>query len=94
MSGSYSYSPDIWPALITFAIVIYFGAYSWRRRHIPAAKPFSISCILCVFWVMGVILELSAVHVYTIVFGVQFKVIWKLPAAASITCFVLQYAGL
>ncbi|GEM_PF-3453089 len=30
MSDSYSYSPDIWPALITFAIVVYLGVYSWR----------------------------------------------------------------
>jgi len=94
MSYSYSYNSDIWPVLITFAVVIYLGAYSWRRRHIPAAKPFAIACLLGGFWTLGVILELSAVDFSTKVFWVKFQAIWQLPVGAAITCFILQYAGL
>lgn len=94
MSWSYSYSADIWPALITFALVIYLGSYSWRRRHIPAAKPFAIACMLGGFWILGVILELSAVDFSTKAFWVKFQAIWELPVAAAIACFILQYAGL
>ncbi|RPI66526.1 MAG: PAS domain-containing protein, partial [Geobacteraceae bacterium] len=91
---SYSYSSDIWPALITLALTIFLGAYSWRRRHIPAAKPFTIACFFGGFWTLGVILELSAVSFSAQVFWVIFQAIWQLPVAAVITCFVLQYAGL
>ena len=94
MNWSYSYSPDIWPALITLALAIYLGAYSWRRRNIAAAKPFTVACFLGVFWTLGVILELSAVDVSTKVFWVKFQAVWQLPVAATITCFILHYATL
>ncbi len=94
MSCSYSYNSDIWPALITFAIAIYLGAYSWRRRHIPAAKSFAIACLLGGFWTLGVILELTAVDFSAKVFWVKFQAIWQLPVGTAITCFILQYAGL
>ena len=94
MSYSYSYNSDIWPALITLATTTYLGAYSWRRRHIPAAKPFAVACLLGGFWTLGVILELAAVDFPTKVFWVKFQAIWQLPVGTAITCFILQYAGL
>jgi PAS domain S-box-containing protein len=94
MTWPYSYSSDIWPALITLALVIYLGSYSWSRRYIPAAKSFIIACFLGGLWTLGAILELSAVTFSTKVFWVKFQAIWHLPVAAVITCFVLQYAGL
>ncbi|MGA7875606.1 MAG: histidine kinase N-terminal 7TM domain-containing protein [Desulfoferrobacter sp.] len=94
MSYSYSYNSDIWPALITLATTTYLGAYSWRRRHIPAAKPFAVACLLGGFWTLGVILELAAVDFPTKVFWVKFQAIWQLPVGTAITCFILKYAGL
>lgn len=94
MSGSYAYSPDIWPALITLALLIYLGRYSWRRRNIPAAKPFTIACVFGGLWTLGVILELSALNFSTQIYWMKFQAIWHLPAATTITCFVLRYAGL
>jgi hypothetical protein len=94
MNWPYLYTPDIWPALITLALVIYLGTYSWRRRNIPAAKPFATACFLGVLWVLGVILELTAVDFSTKVFWVNFQTIWHLPVAATVTCFIVQYAGL
>lgn len=94
MSCTYLYNIDIWPALITLALTIFLGAYSWRRRNVPAAKPFTIACVFGGLWTLGVILELSAVNFSTQVFWKKFQAIWQLPVAAVITCFVLQYAGL
>jgi PAS domain S-box-containing protein len=94
MTWPYSYSSDIWPALITLALVIYLGSYSFSRRYIPAAKPFAVACFIGGLWTLGAILELMAVNFSTKVFWVKFQAIWHLPVAAVITCFVLQYAGL
>lgn len=94
MIGTYSYRPDIWPAVTTLVLVVYLGVYSWRRREIPAAKPFTVACFLGALWAFGTILELSAVDFSSKVFWVKFQAVWQLPVAATITCFVLQYAGL
>lgn len=94
LSLSYYYNPEIWPALITLFSIIYLGSYSWQRRNIPAAKPFIVACVLGGFWTIGVILEILASHYTGKVFWIRFQAIWHLPAVTTITCFVLQYAGL
>jgi len=94
MRCSYAYTTDLWPALIAFALVSCLGSYAWRRRQIPAAKPFVLACLLGGFWMLGVILELSAVDFSTKVFWVRFQALWQLPVGATIACFILQYAGL
>jgi signal transduction histidine kinase len=93
MSWSYSYTSDIWPALLTLAVAVYLFCYSWPRRNIPAARPFNIACIFGVFWTLGVILELLATDFSTKVFWLKFQAIWQLPLAATIACFVFKYAG-
>ncbi len=40
------------------------------------------------------ILEISAVSFPTQVFWYKFQAVWLLPMAATITCFILQFAGL
>ena len=94
MSYSYSYNPEVWPALITLALAIYLGSYGWRQRKLPAAKSFTAACIFGGFWTLGVILELSALDFSTQVFWVKFQAIWHLPTATLIACFILHYAGL
>jgi PAS domain S-box-containing protein len=93
MSWSYSYNSDIWPALLTLALIIYLGTYSWRRRNIPAAKPFVLACFWAGLWTIGSILEILATDYSVKVFWIKFQALWHLPSVASITCFVLQYAG-
>lgn len=33
MIWSYSYRPEIWPAIVTLALMVYLGQYSWRRKY-------------------------------------------------------------
>ena len=94
MGLSYTYSSDVWPALITLFLAIYLGAYSWRRRYIPAAKPFTVACIVGSLWTLGVILQIMAVDPSTKAFWLKYQALWQLPGVATMACFVLQYAGL
>jgi PAS domain S-box-containing protein len=93
-SLSYSYNPEIWPALITLFLIIYLGSYSWQRRNIPAAQPFIAACVLGGFWTAGAILEILASNYSGKVFWIRFQAIWHLPTVTAITCFILHYAGL
>jgi PAS domain S-box-containing protein len=94
MSGSYSYKVDVWLALFTLALLIYLGSYSWRRRTIPAARSFTVVCVFAGLWTVGAIMETLASDHSGRVFWVKFQAGWLLPVVTSITCFVLQYAGL
>jgi PAS domain S-box-containing protein len=91
---SLSYDPHIWPALITIALMAFLSIYSWRRRNVPGARPFAIGSLFAVFWAIGTVLEISAVDFSTGVFWVKFQVVWQLPTATALFCFILEYAGL
>lgn len=79
---------------MTLALMAYLGQYAWRRRHISGARMFVAACIVCLPWILGVIMQISAVAVSTQIFWYQFQAVWLLPVAATITCFILQFAGL
>ena len=94
MTWSYSYTPEIWPALVTFALLVYLGQYSWRRRYIPGARIFATAFAVCLPWILGVFMEIVAVESSAQIFWYQFQAIWPTLAAATITCFILRFAGL
>ena len=94
MSWAYDYDPHLWPALISLALVIFLGRYSWRRRGLPGAKPFAFACLFAALWALGAALEISAQDFSTQVFWVKFQTVWQMPTATAVMCFVLVYAGL
>jgi signal transduction histidine kinase len=79
---------------MTLALMVYLGHYSWHRRHIPGARLFALACAVCSPWILGVIMEISAVAIPTRIFWYQFQAVWPLAAGATITCFILRFAGL
>jgi PAS domain S-box-containing protein len=87
------YDPHLWPPLITTVLTIMLGWYSWRRRHLPGARPFAIVCLFASLWAVGSTLEMSAADFSTQVFWVRFQAAWQLPTATALLCFVLEYAG-
>jgi PAS domain S-box-containing protein len=94
MSGSHGSGSDLWPALITLALVIFLGSYGWSRRNVRAATPFAVACLFAALWIVGVVGEISAAEFAGKVFWLKFQVVWHLPAVTAIFCFVLAYAGL
>lgn len=83
MTWSYSYTPEIWPAIVTLVLMVYLGQYSWRRGHIPGARLFAVACAVCSPWIVGVIMEISAVAIATQVFWRQFQAVWPMAAVAT-----------
>ena len=57
----------------------------------PGALPFSIACLFGLLWSIGSIFELAAVDIGLKVFWRKFQVLFQLPSATSITCFLLEY---
>ena len=60
MTWHYAYSQDLWPAMISGALAIMLGFYSWHRRHVPGAKAFVIGCLFAALWVLGSCMEIAA----------------------------------
>lgn len=83
MTWSYSYTPEIWPAIVTLVLMVHLGQCSWRRGHIPGARLFAVACAVCSPWIVGVIMEISAVAIATQVFWRQFQAVWPLAAVAT-----------
>jgi signal transduction histidine kinase len=92
MNLSYAYSPNILPSIIASLILIGLAIYSFRHRQMPGALPFSIACMIGLFWSIGSIFEYSAVDIGLKIFWRKFQVIFQLPSATAITCFLLEYA--
>jgi PAS domain S-box-containing protein len=92
MTGSYAYTPQIWPSLLTVVLLVALAVYSWRRRAVPGARVLAASCLIAVPWVAGAVMETAAVDPATKIFWFRVQGAWQLPAVTAITCFVLEYA--
>ncbi len=91
MSWNYTYTPNIWPSLLTVLLLLTLAIYSGRKRSMPGAVPFAIGCLLAALWVAGSVLSYAAVDVGAKIFWYKFESIWQLSASTAITCFVLEY---
>ncbi len=94
MNWSYAYDPDLWPVLISGALIAFLGWYSWHRRSIPGALPFAFGSLFGALWDLGAVFEIAAVDFSTKIFWAKFQAVWQLPAATALACFILVYTGL
>jgi PAS domain S-box-containing protein len=92
MSLSYVYSPNILPSIFAVVFMFVLAIYSFRHRDVPGALPFSIACWIGLLWSIGTIFEYAAVDIGLKIFWRKFQVIFQLPSATAITCFLLEYA--
>jgi signal transduction histidine kinase len=91
MEWQYSYTPELWPTVISIIILVLLGGHGWRYRQVPGAFPFSIGCVFGFLWAAGNLLELAAVDLPTKIFWVKFQGLWMLPSTTAIFFFVLEY---
>jgi signal transduction histidine kinase len=91
MNQHYTYTPDIWPAALTALFLLLLAGYGWRRRHVPGAIPFALSCVFTACWAVGLAMQAIAVDAATQRLWMRLGSIWSLPAVTAVTCFILEY---
>ncbi len=94
MTGTYQYTPYIWPMLASPALLLVLAGYAWRHRSVPGAAPFVALVSGIVPWAVGAALEVAAVEPAAKIFWYKFQSVWQLPAATATLWFALDYADL
>lgn len=94
MTGTYEYSPAMWPSLAVVVLACVLATHSWRHRREPGAATFSLTCLFGLAWALGSVLELVSTEPGVAIGWYLFKSAWLLPLVCGVTVFVLQYAGL
>jgi len=87
-----AFTPHIWPSIIGILVMIGLAVYSIRNRGVPGAIPFTFACLFGILWSLALVLEAWAVDLEVMIFWRKFEVMWQLPSATAITCFLLEYA--
>lgn len=87
----YAYNPQIWPSVITVLLLIALAVYTWQRRSVPGAFPFTFVLLFGALWVGGSVLEILATDLASKVAWIKFQAAWQLPSAIALTCFLLEY---
>jgi PAS domain S-box-containing protein len=92
MSGSYVYTTPIWPSPVTVLLLVALAIFGWRRRAVPGARVFAVTCLFAVPWAAGCVMEIAAVDAADKIFWFKVQGVWQMPVATALTCFVLEYA--
>jgi len=91
MSGSYQYTPVIWPSIFTVILLTLLAVYAWRRRNLPGALWLVIYCLFSLFFLTAKVTEFLAVDFEAKIFWYHVEYPWLTPATAAMTCFILEY---
>jgi signal transduction histidine kinase len=92
MTRTYAYTTYIWPPIFTILLLIVLAVYTWRRRSVPGALPFTLALLFGALWSAGSALEYAAVDLAVKIAWIKFQAAWQLPSAIAITGFLLEYA--
>lgn len=92
MTGTYAYTPAIWPSIFTVILLTVLAVYAWRRRNLPGVSWFVIYCLFGLTFLAAKVIEFLAVDLQTKIFWFNIEYPWWLPGTTALTCFVLEYA--
>jgi signal transduction histidine kinase len=94
MNWPYHYTPYLWPALASTALMAGLSLYGWRRRRVPGALWFAVLMALWSLSTIGTALQITAVELPAKIFWYKFQFFWAGPNTVAGLCFVLAYARL
>jgi PAS domain S-box-containing protein len=92
MNGVYACSRDLWLPLAVALFVATLGVYTWRRRDVPAGKPFLAASAFGSLLLLGIALETAAVTPAVKTAWYQWQYAVQMLAATAGTCIALEYA--
>lgn len=92
MDGYYFYNPEIWPSIISMLFLSFLSVYSWTRRDIPGAIPFTIGCSTAIPIGFSQVMTLSAGNPELKIFWYMFETTWLVICVTAMTCFILEYS--
>jgi PAS domain S-box-containing protein len=94
MNGLYAYTPHLWPLMMVGLIQLALAGYSWRWRHLPGARFFTVWCLFVTCWASSVALQLAAITLPSRLFWDKSQALWALAAASAMLCFAFDIANL
>lgn len=92
MNFSYAYTPQIWFPALTAVLLFALAAYTFRRRSVPGALPFTFALLFAALWMAGTSLEIAALDAPAKIFWLKYQVALMLFSVTPVTCFLLEYA--
>jgi signal transduction histidine kinase len=91
VNSAYAYTPAIWPPLLGAMLLAAMSLYAWRRRDVPAGKPFVAVSLLGSLILLGMALQAAAVAPETRIAWYKFEFVTQMFTASAGTCFSLDY---
>ena len=93
MIGSYHFSSDILPLLLSAAMMLVLAVYAWRHRGVAGATPFALSASLVVLANSANALELASDDLALMTFWRQVWFALMVPQGLTSLALALEYAG-
>jgi len=91
MNGVFAYNKDIWLPLAAALFVAALGLYTWRRRDVPAGKPFLAASAFGGLLLLGMALEAAAVTPAAKFAWYQWQYAMQMLAVTAGTSIALEY---
>lgn len=85
------FTDEIWPIVVVLVLMLFLAVYSWRKRSIPGALPFMVSCLFAILMTIGSLLANLSSDTISRIFWIRFLFSWMMPAVTAVTCFILEY---
>lgn len=92
MNGVYTLSREIWMPLAAALFVAALGLYTWRRRNVPAGKPFLAASAFGSLLLVSIAFETAAVIPADKITWYQWQYAVQMLAVTAGTCISLEYA--
>jgi PAS domain S-box-containing protein len=92
MTGAYSYTPTIWPMLVSAVFSAALGVYAWRHRTVPGAAPFAVQELFIALWALLTAMEMAATPPVKILHH-KLEAAAALMALSAMFYFALEYTN-
>src|SRR5512136_1544506 len=93
MTAAYSYTPYIWPMLVSAIFSAALGVYAWRHRAVPGATAIVVSLLFSALWALLTGIEMAATAPLKTLYY-RLEAFAALTCLSALLCFALEHAGM